>query len=67
MKYEYKTVTGYWSDEADRIFTVKVALKSWDGYNDTDDEQIFYYMDGEPLIVGCTISEGFVVTNIEEV
>jgi hypothetical protein len=67
MKHEYKTVMGYWTDAPHRNFTVNVALGGWDGYNDADDEQIFYYMDGEPLIVGSTIAEGFVVTNIEEV
>ena len=65
MKYAYKTVTVHWIDAPHHSFTVKVALGSWDGYNDADDEQIFYYMDGEPLIVGSTIAEGFVVTNIE--
>lgn len=62
-----KKVTGYWIDEPQHIFEVKVALTEWNGIEDAEDEEIFYYMDNEPLTVGCTISEGFVVTSIEEV
>ena len=62
-----KKVTGYWKDEPQHVFTVKVALTEWNGIEDAEDEEIFYYMDNEPLVVGCTISEGFVVTSIEEV
>jgi hypothetical protein len=62
-----KKVTGHWIDEPQHIFEVKVALGSWDGIEDAEYEAMFYYMDNEPLTVGCTISEDFVVTSIEEV
>lgn len=65
-KYQTRYCEGYWQDEPDRIFPVNIALGDWDGKEDYEDEQIFFYMDGKPLEVGMTISEGFVITNIEE-
>jgi hypothetical protein len=45
---------------------VKIALGSWDGVEDAEDEGIFYYMDGEPLEVGLIVGETFVITHIDE-
>ena len=67
MKYKHKMVAGYWIDAPQHVFTVKVALTEWNGVEDAEDETVFHYMDNEPLTVGCIISEGFVVTSIEEV
>jgi len=47
-------------------YTVKVALGTWDGVEDAEDESIFYYMDGEPLERGIIIADSFLVTNIDE-
>lgn len=49
------------------FYDVKIALGSWDEEEDAEDESIFYYMDGEPLEIGVILSDGFVVTHIEEV
>jgi hypothetical protein len=49
------------------FFDVTIALGSWDEQEDAEDESIFYYMDNEPLEVGVIISDGFLVTHIEEV
>lgn len=57
-------VGGYWENEPKHTITMCVSLGSWDGEEDSKDEEIFYYMDGEPLAVGCVIADGFVVTNI---
>ena len=71
MKYETKSCTVFEipSDPLARkvhFFDVTIALGSWDEEEDAEDESIFYYMDSEPLEVGMIISDGFVVTNIEE-
>jgi hypothetical protein len=66
MKYVTKLCEGYWEDEPERIFPVTIALNDWDEEEDWEDEQIFYYMDGEPLTVGSVISDGFVITAIDE-
>jgi hypothetical protein len=65
MKYEtrYCTVRDIHEDVS---FNVRVALGSWDGIEDSEDEGIFFYMDDEPLALGTIISEDFVVTHIEE-
>lgn len=47
-------------------YDVKIALDSWDEQEDAEDESIFFYMDGEPLELGMIISEGFLVTHIDE-
>jgi hypothetical protein len=70
-KYTTKYCTGFWlpSDPLARkvdFCGVEIALGSWDEVEDTEDEGIFYYMDGEPLEVGMIISDGFVVVEIEE-
>lgn len=65
MKYQAKQCEGYWSDDPQSILSVLIALGDWDGQEDSDDQEIFYYMDGEPLKVGSIISEGFVITHME--
>jgi len=65
-KYQTKNCEGYWQDEPDRIFPVNIALGNWDGKEDYADEQIFFYMDGEPLKAGSIVADSFVITEIEE-
>lgn len=48
------------------FYNVTIALGSWDEEEDEEDESIFYYMDGEPLEVGMILTDGFVVTRIED-
>jgi hypothetical protein len=66
-KYETKDCAGYWEDEPDNIYTVNIALGDWDGIEDSEDQGIFFYMDGEPLKIGAIVADGFVITEIEEV
>ena len=65
-KYETKYCEGYWEDEPDNIYPVNIALGEWDGKDDYEDESIFFYMDGEPLVVGAVVADSFVITNVEE-
>lgn len=48
------------------FYDVEIALGSWDGEEDEEDRRIFFFMDGLPLELGMIISEGFLVTYIEE-
>ena len=48
------------------FYNVTIALGSWDEEEDEEDESIFYYMDGEPLEIGMILTDGFVVTRIED-
>lgn len=66
MKYQTKDCEGYWEDEPERVFPVTIALGVWDEVEDEEDQRIFFYMDGEPLVVGMIISDGFVITEIME-
>ena len=45
---------------------VTIALGEWDEVEGMEDESIFFYMDHEPLQVGTPLTDGFIVTNIEE-
>jgi hypothetical protein len=65
MKYKTVWCEGYWAYEPDRIFSVNIALDSWDGVEDAEDEGIFHYMDGEPLELGTNLADGFVITGME--
>jgi hypothetical protein len=70
-KYKTKHCTGFWlpDDPSARcvyFMDVKIALDSWDEVEDHEDQSIFFYMDGEPLEEGLIVSDGFVITNIEE-
>lgn len=64
-KYEFRDCEGHWVDDPERIMGVRIALGEWDGIEDSEDEEIFYYMDGEPLAKGVVISDGFVITEVE--
>jgi hypothetical protein len=70
-KYTTKYCTGFWLPDDPltrqvRFCDVEIALGSWDGVGDAEDEGIFFYMDGKPLEVGVIISDGFVVVDIDE-
>jgi hypothetical protein len=66
-KYETRDCEGYWEDEPERIlYPVRIALGDWDGVEDLEDEEIFFYMDGEPLKVGAVVADSFVITEIYE-
>jgi hypothetical protein len=54
---------GYWAEQPDVTYSIQVSANEWDG--DENDDDIFYYMDGEPLAVGMVISDGFVISEIE--
>lgn len=63
MKDNQVYVHGYWKDEPEYVVGVVVCLDSHDGEEDDDD--VFFYMDGEPIGVGDTIAGDFIVTNVE--
>ena len=65
-KYETKVCEGYWEDEPNNIYSVNIAMGDWDGKEDYEDEQIFFYMEGEPLVVGAVVADSFVITSVEE-
>jgi hypothetical protein len=65
-KYTTKRVRGYWEECSDNIYDATIALESWDGVEDYEDEGIFFYMDGEPLTIGAIVGDGFVITEVEE-
>lgn len=67
QKYTVKTCSGYFVDDTSRVFNgIRIALESWDGVEDSEDESIFYYMDNQPLKIGDTIAcDSFTVTHIE--
>lgn len=55
--------TGYWIEEPSRLYDVTISTATWNG---EDDDQTFYYTDGEPLAVGMEICDGFVLTHIDQ-
>lgn len=65
-KYEtaYCTLKNTNRLDGDYTLSAKIALGTWDGVEDFEDESIFYYMDGEPLKVGSPICDGYIVTAI---
>ena len=56
---------GYFTDSPNHVYQVNISLGSWNGLEDAADSDIFFYMDNEPLEVGQTISENFVITSLE--
>ena len=71
MKYETMVCRGFWLPTDPTAKTVDfldvlIAKDSWDEIEDADDERIFFYMDGAELQRGDIISDGFVITEIEE-
>lgn len=65
-KYTTKNVSGHWEETPENILNVTIAMEEWDGVEDHHDNEIFYYMDGEPLTIGAIVGDGFVITEIEE-
>jgi len=66
-KYQTIDCAGYWEDEPERIlYPIRIALGEWDGIEDLEDEEIFFYMDGEPLKVGAVVADSFIITEMEE-
>lgn len=62
MKYETISASGYWTDTGERFEDMRVALGSWDEVEDAEDEDIFFYLDGqEPL----GNHGDFVITEVE--
>jgi hypothetical protein len=65
MKYETVWCEGHYVNEPRYTYEVLIAKDEWDEAYDAEDERIFYYMDGEPLVVGADL-DGFVITKILE-
>ena len=59
------TVEGYFIDNPNHIYYVNISTGSWDGIEGHVDDDIFFYMDGEPFNVGTVVSEDFVITSLE--
>lgn len=59
-------VEGYFLDNPNHIHYMNVSAGEWDGIENHADNDIFFYMDNEPLHVGATISEDFVILSIEK-
>jgi hypothetical protein len=65
MKYNYFCVEGYWDNDSDNLFEYKISPDKWNGKFDSDDEQIFYYLDKDETIKeGDIIADGFTITKI---
>ena len=65
MKYKYIEASGYFDNQTNNVFDVKIATEGWNGKCDSDDEKIFYYLDNDETIKeGDTISDGFTITKI---
>ena len=63
----YVTVSGYWVDQPhERLQGLRVELGAWDCVENAKDDNVFFYMDDEPLQVGDVIAGDFRVTEIEE-
>jgi hypothetical protein len=50
MKYETVSASGFWTDNGEPFEDMRVALGSWDGIEDAEDEDIFFYLDGAPAL-----------------
>ena len=62
MSYKKIIAQGYWLHSKEKFHHMIVALGSWDGKEDYEDEKIFYYLDGEEPIGE---HEDFFITNYE--
>ena len=49
-KYQHIRVNGYWKDDKSPIIDRIVTPDVWDGYEDEEDEDIFYYLEGSPIL-----------------
>jgi len=56
------SVTGYWQENPAHVFGVLVAPGAWDGHE--NDNNVFYYMDGDALSAGDVIADGFCVLTV---
>ena len=45
-RYKLRLAEGFWNDTKES-FSHVIALDSWDGIEDDDDAQVFYFFDGE--------------------
>lgn len=50
MKYDTVIASGFWTGTGERFDGMVLALGSWDGEEDAEDEGIFFYLDGEPAL-----------------
>jgi hypothetical protein len=67
MKYQTVNCLGYYeNDKPQHVYDVTIALGSWDGVEDSEDESIFFYMDGEPLEIGTVLDDGFIIQEIDQ-
>ena len=66
MKYRYLEARGYWDDNSQNAFDVKIAIDKWDGNDECEDDmQIFTYLDeDESLMEGDIISDNFTIVKI---
>lgn len=71
-KYRKVLVRGFCAEDlkstSNRVqfMTVNISPDSWDEVEDAEDESIFFYTDGEPVIEGMVldVGDGFVVTEV---
>ena len=62
-KYKKMIAHGYWNDPDKDEFTHVIALDSWDGVEDDEDREIFYFFDGDDPIGD---HGDFTITKLEE-
>lgn len=49
-KHNPLEVNGFWNDTKEPFYSMYVSAGSWDGLEDHDDEAIFFYCDGAPIL-----------------
>ena len=66
---KYYNCNGFWKDSNEFFEGMIIASGEWDGEEDYLDEQIFYYLDGEPItgVDGEGDHGDFVITDFCEV
>ena len=52
MRKSYVRVVGHWADTPDNQTINLICLNTWDGEADDD---VMFYMDGEPLCAGMSL------------
>jgi hypothetical protein len=62
-KYDLRLAIGYWNDTRESFEHV-IALDSWDGIEDDDDREVFYFFDGDDPIGD---HGEFTITKLEQV
>jgi hypothetical protein len=58
------TAIGYWTESPRHELEVIISTGAWDG--NENDNDIFYYTDGEPIAAGDVIAGGFVILDIAQ-